>query len=85
MNGHEWLLPVLRLRSEMQPQPTDVEASVRSLAGIRAVIFDVYGTLVISGSGDVGSADTRDHSDLIEQSLKAVGIADALGNNQPRR
>ena len=78
MNGHEWLSPVLRLRSEMQPLRTDVEASVRSLPEIRAVIFDVYGTLVISGSGDVGSADTRDHSDLIEQSLEAVGIDDLL-------
>ena len=78
MNGHEWLSPVLRLRSEMQPLRTDVEASVRSLPEIRAVIFDVYGTLVISGSGDVGSADTRDHSDLIDKSLEAFGIDDLL-------
>jgi putative hydrolase of the HAD superfamily len=78
VNGHEWLSPVLRLRDEMQPQPTNVEPNVKLLPEVRAVIFDVYGTLVISGSGDVGSADTRDHSDLIEQSLEAVGIAGAV-------
>jgi putative hydrolase of the HAD superfamily len=51
---------------------------LQPVPGIKAVIFDVYGTLVISGSGDVGSADTADHLDRISQSLEAVGFAQSL-------
>ena len=62
----------------MAPQQTDVIAESNPLPNIKAVIFDVYGTLIISGSGDVGSADESDHSDRILQSLEAVGLAEDL-------
>lgn len=44
----------------MQPKPTDTAARLSPLPDIRAVLFDIYGTLIISGSGDVGS-DRLDH------------------------
>jgi putative hydrolase of the HAD superfamily len=44
------------------------------LPEVRAVIFDVYGTLVVSGSGDVGSADTNDPSDQMGDAFAAVGV-----------
>jgi putative hydrolase of the HAD superfamily len=44
------------------------------LPEVRAVIFDVYGTLVVSGSGDVGSADTKDPSDQMGDAFAAVGV-----------
>ena len=78
MDAHEWLSPVLRLRTAMPQQPTAVDAELKLLPEVKAVIFDVYGTLVISGSGDVGSADQADHSDRIVQSLEAVEIAGSL-------
>jgi putative hydrolase of the HAD superfamily len=37
--------------------PTGVAPLLRRLPGIRAVLFDVYGTLLISGSGDVGTTN----------------------------
>lgn len=40
--------------------PTEVPPRLDSLPGIRAVIFDIYGTLIISGSGDVGHANDAD-------------------------
>ncbi|MCG6940126.1 MAG: HAD family hydrolase [Thiohalocapsa sp.] len=47
------------LTSPLTPQPTGAAPSLDPMAGIRAVLFDVYGTLVISGSGDIGlTADT---------------------------
>ena len=77
--GHEqWTTPVLRLRKEMREQPTGVVADLKPLSAIKAVIFDVYGTLVISGSGDVGTADRVDHSECILQSLEAVGVLTSL-------
>ena len=40
----------------LDPVPTEVEPVLRPLHGIQAVLFDVYGTLFISASGDVGTA-----------------------------
>jgi putative hydrolase of the HAD superfamily len=40
----------------LSPIPTGVEPRLRTLPGIRAVLFDVYGTLLISGVGEVGTA-----------------------------
>ena len=44
----------------MQPKPTDAVARLKELPDIRAVLFDIYGTLIISGSGDIGS-DRLEH------------------------
>ncbi len=56
MNRHPLLDAVLRHRRPLVPLPTDVAPRGTTISGVRAVIFDVYGTLVISGCGDVGVA-----------------------------
>ena len=38
----------------LAPQPTELKPSVQKLSQIRAVLFDIYGTLLISASGDIG-------------------------------
>lgn len=45
----------------IEPRPTGVEPNLDRLSGIRAVLFDIYGTLLISDSGDVGgrTAETK--------------------------
>ena len=50
---------VIRARSTpMQPRPTDTPARLRPVTGIRAVAFDVYGTLLISAAGELlGGSD----------------------------
>jgi putative hydrolase of the HAD superfamily len=70
---NDWLDAVLHNRQPMAPMPTGVEPQLQKLASIRAVIFDVYGTLLISGSGDVGSADQEDRGAFISDALAAVG------------
>jgi len=47
------------LSTPLEPIPTDVTPKLDPLPGIRAVLFDVYGTLVISASGDIGLAGER--------------------------
>ncbi|MCA9136797.1 MAG: HAD family hydrolase [Planctomycetales bacterium] len=74
-----WYDPVVQHRSELFPLATDVEPILKSLRGIKAVIFDVYGTLVISGSGDVGSANSHDSGRHIDAAMDAVGIPGAGG------
>lgn len=76
MHEHDWLDAVVRNRQAMEPTPSDVQPQLQPLNQIRAVIFDVYGTLLISGSGDVGSADADDRGDFIGAALAAVGYPD---------
>ena len=56
--------------------PTELAANLSSLKGIRAVVFDIYGTLMISGSGDIGSADDDSHQMAFRDAFATVGIDD---------
>jgi putative hydrolase of the HAD superfamily len=42
----------------LTPLPTSLTPTGQLRENIRCVLFDVYGTLFISGSGDIGSAET---------------------------
>lgn len=55
------LMSAIRMRCQpLAPKSTDVEPRLQPLPGIQAVLFDIYGTLMISASGDIGS-DAGDH------------------------
>jgi putative hydrolase of the HAD superfamily len=56
----------------MSPLPTDTAARLDHLPAVKAVLFDVYGTLFISGSGDVGTAAATDTAEAMTQALKAA-------------
>ncbi len=58
----------------LSPQPTDVPPRLRSLGPVDTVLFDVYGTLVISGSGDIGGGDLSARSTALAEALKAVDV-----------
>ena len=63
------------LSSPLEPLPTETPADLRELRGIKAVLFDVYGTLVISGSGDVGvNAAAGRGEAFVEAALDAAGL-----------
>ena len=62
------------LSSPMNPKPTDMATKLTSLPGIRAVLFDVYGTLFISGSGDIGVAKTQYNQRSFHEALAIFGI-----------
>ena len=73
-----WVDGILQHQMKMQPLETAVESKLQPLTGIKAVVFDVYGTLVISGSGDVGSADTVGRDSLIRQTLEEFDLLGEL-------
>jgi len=63
----------------LEPRPTGVEPRLEPLNGaalndVRAVLFDVYGTLVISGSGDVGTHAAEDRSAAFNAALDAAEL-----------
>ena len=46
---------VRSLCEPLDPEPTGVQPRLRVLEKVRAVVFDVYGTLLVSASGEVGT------------------------------
>ena len=68
---------IRRLRAcarPLAPIPTQQVARLERLSGIRAVLFDVYGTLFVSASGDIGSSDEQARSRSLGRALEALGI-----------
>ena len=65
----EWIADYL---SPMLPLPTSLTPGGRPRGKIQCVLFDIYGTLFISGSGDIGiskkaSPPVRKLEDLLHQ------------------
>jgi putative hydrolase of the HAD superfamily len=54
MQDDDLIRRIHALTSPLAPLPTAQAPRIEPLQGIRAVLFDVYGTLVISGCGDIG-------------------------------
>lgn len=68
------LQPILDNRQLLAPIETEIVTRTTSVGPIQAVIFDIYGTLVVSGSGDVGVADESDKANRIAEAFEAVGL-----------
>ena len=58
----------------LQPLPTGVQPRLTRLKSLRAVLFDVYGTMLISGSGDVGTSIAGVQSAALSAAFEAVGL-----------
>jgi putative hydrolase of the HAD superfamily len=65
-------------REELIPIATDLSPVLTPIHPIRAVLFDIYGTLLISGSGDIGNAIETSRSSVF---FRALEIADAAPRN----
>ena len=77
LRSNDWMNAMLECREPLTQRPTSVEPQLRRLPDVRAIIFDVYGTLLISGSGDVGSVDSTPHDESLRQAVDAVGLPPA--------
>lgn len=65
---------IKELSGPLQPRPTNAAPRIEPVPGIRAVLFDIYGTLVISASGDIGLAGERDEKSAFVAAREAAGI-----------
>lgn len=74
---------IKNLSSPLQPIDAGAVESLASLDDLQAVLFDVYGTLIISSSGDIGVATAQDSAAAFAEAIKAVRLpADCI---TPRR
>ena len=67
---------------EPVPVPASVYASAQQSnpgikPAVRAVLFDLYGTLFISEAGDISTSETVTDSYLFSKALKLCGLTDA--------
>jgi putative hydrolase of the HAD superfamily len=53
--------------------PTGERPMLRALPGTRAVLFDIYGTMFISGSGDIGVAQESGEAKALVAAFRASG------------
>lgn len=66
------IAPYLEELQELSAIPTGAKAELKPCV-VKAVIFDLYGTLMISSSGDIDQADYN--AQMIIRAFDAVGIA----------
>jgi putative hydrolase of the HAD superfamily len=64
---------IKELSTPLRPIPTGAPIHLEPIDGVTSVLFDVYGTLLISGSGDVGTAAAADSSEALAQALTVSG------------
>jgi putative hydrolase of the HAD superfamily len=68
------------LSSAMRPEGSDLKARLDPQQGVRAVVFDVYGTLFVSSSGDIGLARAQDREEPARDALARCGVAALRGD-----
>lgn len=56
----------------LEPSPTDIEPRIYPNPGIRAFVFDIYGTLLISASGDIDEAELSETA--VKSALQTAGV-----------
>jgi len=66
---------VRRLLRPLDPLPTGIRPVLRDCPGVRAVLFDVYGTLLISASGDIDAGQNLSQAAAFGLACRAAGIA----------
>ena len=80
------LTRIRALTRPLAPRPTGVAPQVQPLRGIRAVLFDVYGTLVVSGCGDIGLTAADAAADPFRRAWLAAALdPDAVPLDGPAR
>ncbi|MBU0716477.1 MAG: HAD family hydrolase [Verrucomicrobia bacterium] len=57
----------------LAPKPTGVRPKIRYLAGIKAVLFDIYGTMLISAAGEISSGTETNKTREFMAAAQAVG------------
>lgn len=66
----------------MVPMPTGIEPRLTVLAGVRAILFDVYGTLFICGTGDLGLNPEAARGSAMAEALRAADISTTNGEGE---
>lgn len=76
MKKQDWLEGIQKRRQTAPVQvPEDARPRLQKLDAIRAVVFDVYGTLFSSGVGDISLSNEGDRNEALQNTLTDHGIS----------
>lgn len=64
----------INLSEPLEPIETDTIPTLHAIEGVRVIVYDFYGTLFISGVGDIGIDDGNVNADLLTETLENSGI-----------
>jgi putative hydrolase of the HAD superfamily len=64
---------IRRLSQPLATLPTGVEPALHHLGEVQAVLFDIYGTLLISASGDIDTSAAAEQGPAFQAALDSVG------------
>jgi putative hydrolase of the HAD superfamily len=71
---------ISRNRQFLEPIPTDMKPILQTLPDVKAVLFDIYGTLLISAAGDIQYDDIGESADVIRKSLQKAGVSTTMSS-----
>lgn len=54
--------------------PAGVEPKLKFIPNIKAILFDIYGTLFVSGSGDIGVHSSMAKSEFLKMAAESCGL-----------
>lgn len=66
---------IQNMTAPLSPFPTELPSKLKKLDSIKAVLLDVYGTILISGTGDIGIAEEKNNDFPISGILENEGLA----------
>ena len=69
---------IRELSEPMEPLPTELDPRLETLDGLGTILFDVYGTLFLSTSGDVSVARRTSDQTALARALEDVGFSGDL-------
>lgn len=67
---------ILKCLTPLSPIPSDIPENGNPPMDIKAILFDVYGTLLISGTGDIGIAADQQEAFGLTGLLKSLGYGE---------
>lgn len=70
---------VREIMRALLPVATGMVPKLPEIPGIAAVVFDIYGTLIISAAGDIGTAREEISEAAMKSAFAASGVADGGG------
>lgn len=76
MDHREYVRSVLR---PLRPVPSGLDPELAELSGVKAVVFDVYGTLLISAAGGPGLLE----GSAAERAMEKISAEFATGGTRP--
>lgn len=79
MEDDRLIARIRELAVPLEPRPAGHSERIQDLEGIRVVLFDVYGTLIVSGSGDIGIGSAQDSEAAFGAALREAGLMPPQG------